>query len=74
MAHYVTYVVPKLLIQGWYNYYIGPELRVWEQPSVSPSIPLKISTVLFDCYHSPPFVICDVLVHMNLVIGLYLIL
>ena len=29
-------VVPKLSIQGCYGFYIGPELRVWEQPDVSP--------------------------------------
>ena len=27
--------VPKLLIQGRYGYYIGPEARVSEQPDVS---------------------------------------
>ena len=30
--------VPKLLIQGHYGYYIGPEARVSEQPDVSPCI------------------------------------
>ena len=45
-------VVPKLLIQGPYGFYIGPELIVWEQPYVSPcNVDFLLDVLFVPFYH-----------------------